>query len=78
MRKCIAALFANVPRFGVFTKALQSRIVVLFQDGALSGIAHEVRRTQRDKRGARYTALISAAAARLLHCILSEVPATAE
>ena len=69
--KC-AAFFVNASQFGetchVFTGKVPQSLNCLdcgvLQDGTLSGSAVH---TQRDKRGARYAALISVAAACLLH-----------
>ena len=70
--KCIAALFAkratifaNAPHFHGKSAAIHALYKTVHFQGYRESAA-----TQRDKRGARYTALISASAARLLHSFL--------
>ena len=60
--KRIAALFDNVPRFGDTHRVFTGRVHTF-------RYSVKVRRIQRDERGARYAALISVAAARLLHSL---------
>ena len=67
----IVALLPNAPRFGERASFSREKcrnpwIAALYKTAHFQG-SREVRCTQRDKRGARYAALISAAAARLLH-----------